>query len=248
MITFSRDGSVHLPDTGRVEVRSVHSDRAVRKHGIQHLQAPLHQVAALLVIRKIDPIEQVCPVPRVGHNRVRPPPFPPKIRGDLGGPDERCLVLLISRGHTGWSRRVNVDGEPAPVDNISVSGRCVLLREPHLDTVRPPREKGRVHLVQGDVDAGGPCSVQRSYRFGQGLGVIEVPRCHPLLSNRTDLNHLSGFEEEGEGLGYLLARHVASPGEIMQQVAVSSLKWRSTAPLSCRQLRRTDEAIIVRPR
>jgi hypothetical protein len=41
---------------------------------------------------------------------------------------------------------------------------------------------------------------------------------------------------------------VASPGEIMQQVAVSSLKWRSTAPLSCRQLRRTDEAIIVRPR
>ena len=221
VVTLPGDRAVELPDAGRVVVRTIDRAACVREDRVQHLKTPLHQVPALVIVREIDPVQEVGTVPRIGKCRGRPPAFPPEIRGDLGGLHSRRLVLRISGRDTRGPDRVDVDRKPPPAEDIAVSCCRVLLPEPHLDPVRPPGEQRRVHFVEGDVDALRPARIQWHNRGSQGVQVIEVPGCHPPIRDRTDLHHLPRCTEYGKRLpnpgSHLLTprrptRHARRPG------------------------------------
>ena len=188
MISLSRGGSVHLPDTGCVEVRGIHSARAVRKNGIQHLKAPLHQVPAFVIVWQIDPVEEVGTIPRVGHDRGRPPAFSPKVRGDFRCPDQGCLVLFIGRGHARRTNRIDIDRKPPAAKDVAISGRRVLPPKLHLHAVCPAGEECRVHLVQCEVD---PLDlwdrIQGLCRTRQQVQVVKVSAVNVLVGDRPKL-------------------------------------------------------------
>ncbi|OPZ43447.1 MAG: hypothetical protein BWY93_01239 [Euryarchaeota archaeon ADurb.BinA087] len=137
---------VQLPDPCSVVVRRVDRGRSVIKHGSQDLETSLHQVPGPVIIRQVDLIDEMSPVPRISDDWVRPSQLSQVFRHP-GCRINRCLVLLVSRGDTRWSSRVHIDREPATVQDIRIRRCRILLREPGLDPVRPPREKGRIHLV-----------------------------------------------------------------------------------------------------
>ena len=70
-IPFPGDGAVELPDPGRVEIPDIDLCGGVVEDRCQDLKAALHQVPRLIVVRKIDAVEQVGPVPGVSHDRIR---------------------------------------------------------------------------------------------------------------------------------------------------------------------------------
>ncbi|OPX73480.1 MAG: hypothetical protein A4E39_01042 [Methanoregulaceae archaeon PtaB.Bin152] len=215
VVPLSRCRAVELPDPGGVEIRRVDAACRVREEQVQHFKAPFHQVTARVIVREIDPVEEVSPVARVREDRGRPPLLVAKKPGDLLGPDECCLVLAISRRDPARPLRVHVNGKPPAAEDVGVSGGGVLPAEPELHPVRPPCEKGGVHLVQGDVD---PLDlgerVERQRLGDEGFLVVEVPAVYCGIRDCPELDHLACRREEGECFPELSAHGPApaSPG------------------------------------
>ena len=97
-------------------------------------------------------LKQVGPVAGVRPDRVREaePGDPP---GNLIGFRQRQPMLFIRTRYPAGPQRVDINGQPAAAQDIRVARCAVLLAESHLDPVRPAREQGRVHFIEGDVDA-----------------------------------------------------------------------------------------------
>ena len=149
MVALPAHGAVEFPDPGSVVVRGVDGDRGIIEEGGEDFEGSLHEVPGVVIVGEVDPVEEVGPVPGVGDDRCRPSQAC-EVACDLLRRLDRCLVFGIGGGDAGWPCRIDVDGEPASLEDIRVRGRGILLPEPLLDPVCPPRA-GRVHTVEGDV-------------------------------------------------------------------------------------------------
>jgi len=98
-----------------------------------------------------------------------------------------------------------------PAQDVGIRGGGILLREPGLDPVCPPRKQGWVHLVQGDVNPLHPRKpVKRVYPLGELVLIIEVPAGHPLIGNRPDLDDLAGREEDTDRMKHVIGHNPRS--------------------------------------
>ena len=152
IVTLPGNRTVELPDAGSVEVRRIHAHPLIREERVKRREARLHERGCRLIVRQVNAVEQVCPVAGVRPDRVREtePGNPP---GNLIGFRQSEAMLFIRTRYAARSQRVDVDRQPAAAQDIRVARCAVLLAEPHLDPVCPAREQGRVHFVEGDIDA-----------------------------------------------------------------------------------------------
>jgi len=63
IVTLPAHRPVELPDPGSVVVRGIDRCPLIIKESRQHLEGPLHQVPALVIIREINPVEEMSPIP-----------------------------------------------------------------------------------------------------------------------------------------------------------------------------------------
>ncbi|OPX73252.1 MAG: hypothetical protein A4E39_01168 [Methanoregulaceae archaeon PtaB.Bin152] len=197
MVPFPRCRAVELPDPCSVEIRRVDAARLVREEQVQHLEAPFHQVPARVIVREVDPVEEVGTVARVREHRGRPPFLAAKKPRDLLCPDEGCPVLAISCRDAARPLRVHVDGKPPAAPDVGIAGSRVFSAKPELHPVRPPCEECGVHFVQGHVDA--LDLGERVERLGlgdKGLLVVEVPAVDRGIRDCPELDHVACGREE----------------------------------------------------
>ena len=190
---------VAFPDAGRVEVRGVAVDHLVREEGIEDGEAGLHQPGGLVVIGEVDCVEEVGTVAGVREDRFGEA-LPGEPDGDLFGPFEGSGVLFFGGGDPARPDRVEVDGEPSAADDVRVGGGGVTPGEALLDAVRPAGEKGRVHLIEGDIDAVHIIEgVQCLGPVGEGIEVGEVAAVDPAIAQGPEFNDCTAGKEKGEG-------------------------------------------------
>jgi hypothetical protein len=127
-------------------VRGIDGDGLVREERVEGGKAALDERRRGLVVREVDPVEEVGAVPGVGPDG-RPEPLLGEVGCDPFCGIERRIVLLLRRGDPARPDRVDVDREQAPAEDVGVGGRGVFSSEPHLDPVRPPGEERRVDGV-----------------------------------------------------------------------------------------------------
>src|ERR1700694_5429416 len=112
-------------------------------------------MSARVVVRKVDPVEQVTAITTVLDNRFGPTSTAQEV-ADFVGTLDGSFVLRISGGDTGRPHRVEVDDQPAPAGDGVVRGR---LGNPVLDPVDP--------AIEVVVLAGVGCQVDRVDRPAQ---------------------------------------------------------------------------------
>ncbi|KUG15320.1 hypothetical protein ASZ90_015017 [hydrocarbon metagenome] len=119
-------GAVQLPDPGGVVVRSVDRCRIIIEQGREDPEAQLHQIPGPVIVRQLDPVQEVSTVPRVGEDRVRPS-HPAQVVGHTGCGVQGSLMLLIGRGDPARPGRVHVHREPSPGQDVGIGRSRILL-------------------------------------------------------------------------------------------------------------------------
>ena len=71
-VTLSAHRAVELPYPGSVEVRCIDLRNCIVEHRGKDFKTTLHQVPRCIIIRKVNPVEQVCTVPGIRKERSRP--------------------------------------------------------------------------------------------------------------------------------------------------------------------------------
>ncbi|KAF5033340.1 hypothetical protein DSECCO2_607780 [anaerobic digester metagenome] len=136
-------GTVEFPDPGGVVVRGIDCCAIVREEGVESRESALHERGRCLVVRKVDPVEEVGAVPGVCPDGFREPLLR-KVSGDPARGGDGCIVLGVGRGDAARPDGVDIDREPAAADDVGIGRGRVSPGEAQLDPVRPPGEEGGV--------------------------------------------------------------------------------------------------------
>ncbi len=83
------------------------------------------------------------------------------------------------------------------MDDIRISGTCILLPKLRFDPVCPTCQKNRVDPVQGDINPlDGGILVEQDYLFGKLDRFVKVTRGSVVLTDCPDFNDLTWLKED----------------------------------------------------
>ncbi|KAF5036874.1 hypothetical protein DSECCO2_570620 [anaerobic digester metagenome] len=95
-VALPGERAVEFPDPGGVVVRGIDGHDLVREEGVEGRESAPDNLRCRLVVWKVDPVEQVRPVPGIGQYGRREPLFREIARDPLGH-SERSRVLGVRR-------------------------------------------------------------------------------------------------------------------------------------------------------
>jgi hypothetical protein len=106
-VTFADGSPVNFPDASGVEVAGVNFDGVIVGLKSQGLKTIPQQVGSTLVIWQINMTQQMCAIPTVGENRLRPALGAQPSTG-FPGPLKSLLVFGVGAGNPCRAHSVEV--------------------------------------------------------------------------------------------------------------------------------------------
>ena len=149
-VALCGQGPVHLEDARRVVGREIDAHLSIIEPKRQGFKAGLHKLPCVVIVRQVDAVEEVCSVPAVRHERLRPAKLPQPF-STLDGPVERSFMLLLGRGDPAWTNRVEVQRKPSALQDVRIASRVFSVG---LHSVDSSAKQYRVYRIQRHVDAG----------------------------------------------------------------------------------------------
>src|SRR5262249_13135896 len=112
---------IQLPNACRVVDATVNEHALVAKPKRQRFQAALKQLLAGLVVGEVKAVEEMGAVAAIGGGRLWAA-LVLEPCGAICSSRQRRVMLSVRGGDTGRTCRIEVDRQPAPMEDVCVSG------------------------------------------------------------------------------------------------------------------------------